>query len=243
MRRQTKDWLTFLAFMLAVAFTLAAMTAPRWVRPAMAGTRSLRSSEGDLRLFHSGAGDPFLGPEPGGPSGAKRQRILGRPPKPLPRPDPDTRGIGEPSLMLKCTVGRYGRLEQVRAPHLLPDEADAGDDRDVPLSIAHRRRSLWPAIASLSFLIPLFGLLFVDGGRLVNCFVRGSSIAYGTAIPQLTSRWARPASFWNNSVRNNWLFLKFLFTSHSRKNSTTLRSSRMVPFMHSFPWSSTSSSF
>jgi hypothetical protein len=64
---------------------------------------------------------------------------------------------------------------------------------------------------SIALFFTLFGMAFV-WFALVFWFFRRLRLRHPAAYEAIGS----PTLFWNNSMRNNWLFLKFLYTSSWR---------------------------
>jgi hypothetical protein len=85
MRQRTRDGLTFLTFILAFGVTLAAMAAPRWIRPRGLGVALAVLGWTVFALFNVGQALVLWGwvrrPL------ARRPWILGGPPNPSPHQD------------------------------------------------------------------------------------------------------------------------------------------------------------
>jgi hypothetical protein len=77
--------------------------------------------------------------------------------------------------------------------------------------------------------VPLFGLLLVMvSAWLILCSWLFHRLR--ARHPSTYESMGSPTLFWNNSVRNNWLFGRFLFTSQWRELDDPAVS-RMVPLM------------
>jgi hypothetical protein len=77
--------------------------------------------------------------------------------------------------------------------------------------------------------IPLFGVLFA---MVAVWFILCSWLFHRLRVLHHSTYEAMgsPSLFWNNSLRNNWLFLKFLLSSHWRELDDSAIS-RVIPFL------------